>query len=85
MWNAETAHLSSASRIINHPAFQEIISIGKPVVPFMLRDLTERPRLWVWALPVILEVDPVAESDRGNIARMSDAWLTWAKKNGYQW
>jgi hypothetical protein len=85
VWTAETGHLSSASKIINHPAFQSIIALGPAVVPYMLRDLEERPRLWVWALPDILGTDPVPAAERGNIAAMSAAWLQWAKANGVHW
>ena len=85
IWTAETGYLSDPKEIVNHPAFQEIIRMGVSVVPFMLRDLGERPRLWVWALPDITGADPVPESDRGNIRKMSDAWLRWGKEHGYQW
>ena len=81
-WNAATAHLSSTTKIMNHPAFQEIVRLGSPVVPFMLRDLAERPRLWVWALPTITGVNPVAAEDAGNITAMSTAWLHWGRENG---
>lgn len=85
IWTAETGHLSSTTKIINHPAFQEILTLGPRVIPLMLRDLEARPRLWVWALPRITGVDPIAECDCGNIAKMSQAWLQWAKENGYEW
>jgi hypothetical protein len=78
-WRAETGNLSSSTKIIAHPAFQQIIALGREVVPLILRDLEERPRLWVWALPGITGANPVPESDRGNIAKMSDAWLKWGK------
>jgi hypothetical protein len=81
-WKAETGHLSSSTKIIAHPAFQQIIALGREVVPVMLRDLEERPRLWVWALPAITGANPVPASDRGNIAKMSEAWLKWGKANG---
>ena len=84
-WLAETGHLSSSTKITGHPAFQEIISLGPGVVPLMLRDLEDRPRLWVWALPTITGADPVPPSDRGNIAKMSEAWLKWGKANRYKW
>src|SRR5437899_8101467 len=74
-WTAETGYLSSYTDIVEHPAFREIISMGEPVVPFLLRDLAERPRLWVWALPEITGEDPVPPGEGGNIARMSEAWL----------
>jgi hypothetical protein len=84
-WEAETVYLSSSTDIEQHPAFQEILRLGPAVVPFMLRDLEERPRLWVWALPAITGADPVPAADRGNIARMSQVWLSWGKANGLRW
>src|SRR5262245_10084867 len=85
IWNEETGHRSSPGAICSHPAFQEIIGLGDAVVPLMLRDLGERPRLWVWALPMITKADPVPAADRGNIAMMSEAWLHWGRENGYRW
>jgi hypothetical protein len=63
---------------------QEIISMGEAVVPLMLRDLEQQPRLWVWALPDITGEDPVPEADAGNIRKMSEAWLRWGKEHGYR-
>jgi hypothetical protein len=84
-WMGEVGHHSSTTKLVNHPAFQEIIRMGQAVVPFMLQDLEKRPRLWVWALPAITGADPVAADDRGDIAKMSEAWLRWARDNGYRW
>lgn len=84
-WMAEVGHHSATSKLVNHAAFQEIIRLGADVVPLMLRDLEKKPRLWVWALPEIIGADPVPVADRGNIAKMSEAWLRWARTNGYQW
>jgi hypothetical protein len=84
-WLADTAVLSSHTRIVAHPAFREIIQLGEAVVPLLLRDLEERPRLWVWALPEITGDNPVSQEDAGNIARMSEAWLRWGRDKGYRW
>jgi hypothetical protein len=84
-WIAEVGHHSSTTRLVNHPAFQAILELGPAVVPFMLRDLEERPRLWVWALPIITGADPVPQEDSGKIAKMSEAWLKWARENGISW
>ena len=81
-WMSAVGHFSSPSVLCEHPAFQEILSLGKAVVPLMLRDLEERPRLWVYALPQITGVNPVPEADRGNIRKMSEAWLRWSKESG---
>jgi hypothetical protein len=84
-WLADTYVLSSYTQIVGHPAFREIAGLGEAVVPLMLRDLAERLRLWVWALPDITGADPVAPEDAGNITRMSEAWLRWGSDNGYKW
>jgi hypothetical protein len=84
LWRAETAHLSSSSKIIGHPAFREIIRMGTAAVPFMLHDLEQQPRLWVWALPEITGEDPVPVADRGDIVKMTAAWLRWTKEHGYR-
>jgi hypothetical protein len=84
-WLDEIGYSSSPNELCGHPAFREIISMGEAVVPLMLRDLQERPRLWVWALPEITGVDPVPEDYAGNITKMSDAWVHWGKEHGYRW
>ncbi len=79
VWDAEIAYSSSYTEIVDPPAFQEIVRLGEAVVPLMLRDLEQAPRLWVWALPAITEENPVPAKDAGNIARMSDAWVRWGR------
>lgn len=83
-WTAQVGHFSSPDVLRGHPAFQEIIGLGEAVVPLMLRNLEERPRLWVWALPEITGVNPVPASDWGKIRKMSEAWLRWGKEHGYR-
>jgi hypothetical protein len=84
-WAAETGYLSSYTDIVEHPAFRDIIRLGEAVVPLMLRDLEERPRLWVWALPEITGADPVPPGEGGNIAKMSEARPRWGRAQGYRW
>jgi hypothetical protein len=81
-WKADTEFLSDAGKIINHPAFKAIISLGEPVVPLLLSDLEVRPSLWVWALPEIMGESPVPVADGGNIRKMTDAWLKWGREKG---
>lgn len=83
IWLAESGHHSSTKKLIQHEAFQEILQLGKDVIPFMLRDLQEKPRLWVWALPHIAEVNPVSTADGADIAKMSEVWLRWGREQGY--
>jgi hypothetical protein len=82
-WKMETGHLSNFSHRAEHPAYQEIIAIGAPVVPFLLKELKTRPAGWFWALHEITGADPVPEHCRGRLDKMADAWLAWGKSFGY--
>jgi hypothetical protein len=84
-WHKAVAHLSSSSKRESHPAYQEIIAMGNPVVPCLLGDLATMRRHWFTALTAITGANPVAQEDAGDIARMTDAWLLWGRGKGYRW
>jgi hypothetical protein len=85
-WRAETAYLSSSTRITGHPAYQELIALGPPALPFLLRDLeqTEDGHLSL-ALAAITGAHPVPAEERGQIRKVAAAWLRWARESGLQW
>jgi hypothetical protein len=84
-WLAETAYVSSSSDLVAHPAFQEIVDMGSAVIPLLLRELENRTGHWHRALRRITAADPVPPADRGNIEKVSEAWLRWGKEHGYAW
>jgi len=84
-WRRDTEYLSSMEAAASHPAYQEIIRLGPEVVPLLLRDMAENHTHWFAALKVITGVWPAPASAAGNIPKMAEAWLGWAKDNGYQW
>ena len=45
--------LSSPTKKLNHPAYQKIISIGKPAIPLILREFERQPDHWFMALSAI--------------------------------
>jgi hypothetical protein len=81
-WSSATAHLSSPSRMAEHPAYREIIDLGAPALPLILRDLTETGRFWFPALNVITGENPVPSSAAGDIDKMTDAWIEWGRGHG---
>jgi hypothetical protein len=85
VWAEATGHLSSMSAASKHPAYQEIISLGPEVVPHLLRDLKENETHWFVALRTITGVDPVPSAAAGNVPRMIEVWLQWARDNGFRW
>src|SRR5438132_862986 len=83
MWKEATAYMSSSTDMAMHPAYQQIIGMGREVLPLIFEELRREPDHWFWALKAITGADPVTPDDRGRIRRMAQAWLDWAKRNGY--
>jgi hypothetical protein len=76
-WKSHTVYIGSAELISAHPAYGEIIKMGPAVLPFIFETLAIEPHYWFCALREITGEDPVSEADRGNLTRMSHAWLGW--------
>ncbi len=81
-WKAETGGYSSVSSMVMHPAYLEIISHGEKMIPFILKDLQEKPSHWFIALKTLAKTSPVKPEDAGNIKKMTEAWLAWGNANG---
>lgn len=84
-WRRDTAFTSSASNLVDHPAYQEIIALGPPVIPLLLAELVRNPNHWFFALRQLTGENPVAPEDRGRIKKMAEAWLCWARSKGIRW
>lgn len=82
-WHEETNYLSSSSEITNNDSYLEIISLGKAVIPYILRDLRERGGQWYRALRIISGENPVPTKSSGNVNKMKEAWFKWGRDNGY--
>ena len=82
-WKEATALTSSVSEMATHPAYQQIIGMGKEVLPLLLEELRREPDHWFWALKSITGEDPVPPADRGKLQAMTQAWPDWAKEHGH--
>lgn len=82
-WRQESSFMSSAREMASHPAYKAIISMGREVVPLILRELQQRPDHWFWALATITGEDPVPPESHGNVREMAGAWLLWGRERGY--
>lgn len=83
-WKTETAHVSNIGKKALHPAYQEIIGMGKAAIPLLLAELRREPDDWFWALYAITGAQPVPAENRGNLKEMAAAWLQWGVVQGYQ-
>ena len=78
-WQDACVVLSSTSAMVAHAAYQEIIELGQPVVPLLLRQLQKEPIHLFEALKSITGEDPVAPEDWGKISAMANDWLAWGR------
>src|SRR5437773_2154916 len=74
-WKEATMFLSSITDMATHPAYQQIIGMGKEALPFLVEELRREPDHWFWALQAITGINPVPPADRGDVANMTKAWL----------
>ena len=83
-WTRETAHLSSTRQMAEHPAYREIVSLGRAVVPFIFKELVREPSFhWFHALRDILGSGPEIPADaRGRLRPVTECWLRWGKEHG---
>ncbi|MCT7972149.1 hypothetical protein [Laspinema olomoucense] len=84
-WRRETRGISSTNKSSMHPAYQQIIGMGKAVIPLLLRELERKSGQWFWALKAISREDPVPPEKRGQTQEMIRYWLEWGKQKGYKW
>lgn len=83
-WKQETIHHSNIAKRALHPGYQEIIGMGKGVIPLVLVKLRREPDDWFWALHALTGADPVPATSRGKIHEMVEAWLQWGVEQGYK-
>ena len=96
-WKEETKFFSRVDKMVNHPAYQEIIAMGERAVPLILAELERNGDHWFIALHRITGADPpIPEGHKGNrvvapgwvgfdIKGMQAAWLAWGREKGYRW
>ena len=82
-WRRETGGLSSPRAIAAHPAYQQIIEMGEPIIPMIFQELQENGGWWYPALRALTGENPVPEAAKGRPPLNRDAWLEWGRRNGH--
>jgi hypothetical protein len=84
-WKAERLPHSSSTRLTDHPAYRDIIALGRRAIPWILAELEREPDHWFGALKRLTGADPVRAESRGNLDAMAADWLAWGRQQGYGW
>lgn len=79
-WRKETRMLSFVRQKAVHPAYQQIIGMGKEALPFIFDEMKNRGGDWLWALQAITRENPA--SGTTSFKEAVAAWFAWARKMG---
>jgi hypothetical protein len=83
-WRRERGATSSIGEMCTTPAYLSILAMGPDALPLLLGQLQSEgddPDHWFVALHYVTKgIDPVSDQDRGDMAKMSEAWLEWAER-----
>lgn len=82
-WREQTRALSSDSDIVANFAYHQIIGMGERALPLIFDEMQAHGGRWFWALRAITGDNPVRPEDRGNVRRMTQTWLEWARRHDY--
>jgi hypothetical protein len=80
-WRKETGGYSTMIHIAGNNNYLDIIGMGKDVLPYIIKDLQKEPDYWFVALKHITKENPVPKEHIGDIDKMAEDWLNWAREN----
>ena len=84
-WVADTYVVSSPPSLKRSAHFEELLSLGKPIIPMILNKIEngkDRVR-WMVLLDSITGVDPVPAHKRGVTSQMAEEWIKWGRINKF--
>lgn len=79
-WKRATSNIPSIRRRLKHNSYQEIINLGKPVLPLLLKEMESNPDHWMVALSVLSGANPVPKNAAEDVKRAAQLWIEWGKK-----
>ena len=79
-WIRERA--GASIRVHDHPACAEILAMGQPAIPLILRHLQDRGWHWYRLLRELSGENPVPEGEF-NRQRIRELWLQWGEDRGW--
>jgi len=81
-WKEKSRYLSNTAQMAMLRPYQQIIAIGPPAAPLILKELQREPDHWFWALECIAGENPVTPEIAGRVHSMAQASLDWGEERG---
>ena len=82
-WKSKTRYLSNSAQMATVWSYQQIIGMGRPALPLILRELQCETDHWFWALEAISGENPVPAEQIGQVEDMAKAWVEWGRQRGF--
>ena len=84
-WIEATENMSSIDDMVVHPAYLEIIGMGPSAIPPLLDELATHTAPLVSCVGCgVRRANPVDPDAAGDLEKMADAWMQWARENSYR-
>jgi hypothetical protein len=80
-WESDVEAVSSSTIITSNIHYLTIISLGKPVLPLILRRLRTKIEPWFVALMAITEKYDIGKDSPGDYRKIAAAWVKWGEDN----
>jgi len=81
-WKVKSRYMSNTAQIATVWEYQQIIGMGRPALPLILKELEQETDHWFWALEAISGDDPVPPDHVGDVEKMAKTWIEWGKQKG---
>ena len=82
VWDKDTFIFSFSYQIYNHWAYEELVSLGEPAIPYMLGEL-QRGRSKVVAALHTISGESLVQGLRLTTEEIMERWLAWGEEKGH--
>ena len=81
-WKSKTKYMSNSAQMATVWPYQQIIGMGRPALPLILKELERETDHWFWALEAISGENPVPAEQAGQVENTAKAWTQWGRQQG---
>ncbi len=78
-WERATQLYSSPRQAKAHPAYRDMLAMGRTILPLVFERLRQNPGHWFLLLHEITGANPVQPGHEGHVRSMVEDWLAWRR------
>ena len=82
VWDKDTFIFSFPYQIFNHWAYEELVSLGEPAIPYMLGEL-QRGNLDIVSALRVISGESLVQGLGLTSEKIMERWLAWGEEKGH--